>query len=60
MSSLQSLVSSQIVVKMSTTYAKAYSYPDALRAGFDYYRAIEVELAQNTVHIQKKPKFLQF
>jgi hypothetical protein len=45
---------------MSTTYAQAYSDRDALRAGFDDYRAIEVELAQNTVPIQKKLKFLQF
>jgi len=41
------------VVKISTTYAQAYANPDALRAGFDYYRAIEVELAQSTVRIQR-------
>jgi pimeloyl-ACP methyl ester carboxylesterase len=28
-------------------YVKAYSTPDALRAGFDYYRAIETNLVQN-------------
>ena len=36
------------------TYVEAYSNPEALRAGFDYYRAIEVNLAQNAVRVQKK------
>src|SRR5262249_49082303 len=36
------------------TYVEAYSNPDALRAGFDYYRAIEINQAQNAVRMQKK------
>jgi pimeloyl-ACP methyl ester carboxylesterase len=43
------------------TYVEAYSDPETLRAGFDYYRAIEVNLAQNALRIQTKleiPVFL--
>jgi pimeloyl-ACP methyl ester carboxylesterase len=33
-------------------YVQAYSEPEALRAGFDYYRAIEANIAQNARRIQ--------
>jgi pimeloyl-ACP methyl ester carboxylesterase len=35
-------------------YVKAYSTPDALRAGFDYYRAIEANVAQNARRMKTK------
>ncbi|MGB7102073.1 MAG: alpha/beta hydrolase [Xanthobacteraceae bacterium] len=35
-------------------YVKAYSTPDALRAGFDYYRAIETNVAQNARRMKTK------
>ena len=35
-------------------YVKAYSTPCALRAGFDYYRAIETNVAQNARRIKTK------
>jgi pimeloyl-ACP methyl ester carboxylesterase len=35
-------------------YVKAYSTPDALRAGFDYYRAIETNVAQNAQRMKTK------
>jgi pimeloyl-ACP methyl ester carboxylesterase len=33
-------------------YIEAYKDPDALRAGFDYYRAIETNMAQNAKRLQ--------
>jgi pimeloyl-ACP methyl ester carboxylesterase len=35
-------------------YVKAYSAPDSLRAGFDYYRAIETNVAQNAQRVKTK------
>jgi pimeloyl-ACP methyl ester carboxylesterase len=35
-------------------YVKAYRDPETLRAGFDYYRAIEIDIAQNAERLKRK------